>query len=232
MDDSRHVLASQSDGELVRLLVAGDLEAMGEIFDRYYRLVMSVALRILRNPDEAEDLVQVVFTDFYVGAKLFDESKGSLRTWLLQYAYGRSFNRKRSLRSRCHSEHVELEDAEREESKGNAGPASRLNPQDAARLVEQILPHLNAMQRSVIQLAFFEGLKLSEIAARTGESLGNVHHAYYRGIAKLRTFLNGTGKDPVNGSSGREGRTSWLRNNHKAPERLGGEVQIVKTRTF
>src|SRR5882724_9429714 len=174
MDQFRNLPASQSDAELVRLLVAGDSEAMGEIFDRYYRLVMSVALRILRDPNEAEDVVQVVFTDFYLGAKLFDESKGSLRTWLLQYAYGRSFNRKRSLRSRCHSEHVHLEDAEREEGKENGGPGSRLNPHDAARLVEQILPRLNEKQRSVIQLAFFEGWKLSEIAARTGESIGNV----------------------------------------------------------
>src|SRR5258708_958026 len=127
---------------------------------------------------------------------------------------------------------TKLEDAEREEGKENAGTGSGLNSQDSARLMEQILPRLNERQRSVIQLAFFEGLKLSEIAARTGESPGNVHHAYYRGTAKLRTFLNGTAKDPVNGSNGQEGRASWLRNNHKAPERLGGEVQIAKTRTL
>ena len=60
-----------SDGDLVRLLLAGDQEAMAVIFDRYYRLVMSVALRIIHDVGEAEDVVQTVFTDFYQRAELF-----------------------------------------------------------------------------------------------------------------------------------------------------------------
>ena len=86
-----------SDAELVRLVVMGNHDALGLIFDRYYRLVMSVALRIIHDPTEAEDIVQMVFTEFYQKAKLFDAAKGNLRTWLLQYAYGRSFNQKRKL---------------------------------------------------------------------------------------------------------------------------------------
>ena len=88
-----------SDGELVRLLLAGNHDAMAVIFDRYYRLVMSVALRIIHDVGEAEDVVQTVFTDFYQRADLFDETKGNLKGWLLQYTYGRSFNQKRKLKN-------------------------------------------------------------------------------------------------------------------------------------
>lgn len=93
-------LTELPDTELVRLLVAGNHDAMSAIFDRYWRLVMSVALQILHDRAEAEDVVQIVFIDFYRRAQLFDPSKRNLRTWLLQYSYGRSFNQKRSLKTR------------------------------------------------------------------------------------------------------------------------------------
>ena len=106
-----------SDGDLVRLLLAGDQEAMAVIFDRYYRLVMSVALRIIHDVGEAEDVVQTVFADFYQRAELFDESKGNLKGWLLQYTYGRSFNQKRKLRNHNFYEQVELEEMDVEQRK-------------------------------------------------------------------------------------------------------------------
>jgi RNA polymerase sigma-70 factor (ECF subfamily) len=96
-DDALEKLA---DAELVRLLVAGNHDAMTVIFDKYWRLVMSVALHIIHDTAEAEDVVQIVFTEFYERANLFDESKGNLRTWLLQYSYGRSFNQQKKLSPR------------------------------------------------------------------------------------------------------------------------------------
>src|SRR5207253_5747573 len=82
-------LKDQPDTALVYLLVAGNADALEEIFNRHYQMVMSVALHIVRDPGEAQDVVQIVFTDFYRRAKLFDAAKGNLKTWLLQYAYGR-----------------------------------------------------------------------------------------------------------------------------------------------
>src|SRR5216684_2778929 len=105
----RVLLNDLLDAELVRLLVTGNQDAMEVIFDRYYRMVMSVALRIVRDSGEAQDVVQIVFTDFYRKAKSFDAAKGSLKTWLLQYSYGRSINRKESLKSRKFYNQPELE---------------------------------------------------------------------------------------------------------------------------
>src|SRR5258708_14682933 len=105
-------LQQESDAELVRLLVAGNHDAMTVIFDRYYRLVMSVALRMLHDVAEAEDVVQIVFTHFFQKANLFDATKGNLGTWLLQYAYGRTINHKRSLNARHFYDQVPLNEAD------------------------------------------------------------------------------------------------------------------------
>ena len=216
-----------SDGELVRLLLAGNQDAMAVIFDRYYRLVMSVALRIIHDVGEAEDVVQTVFTDFYQRAELFDEAKGNLKGWLLQYTYGRSFNQKRKLKNHSFYEQVDLEEMDVEQRKNRSERVADLESQDAMRLVEQILPQLTEKQRSVIELVFFEGMKLSEVAARTGESPGNVHHAYYRGIDKLRSFLTQSQEYSRNEAKEPKHRISWLRKPGKAPQRLAREVDIA-----
>jgi RNA polymerase sigma-70 factor, ECF subfamily len=216
-----------SDPELVRLLVAGNHDAMTVIFDRYWRLVMSVALHILHDVAEAEDLVQIVFTEFYQRAELFDESKGNLRTWLLQYSYGRSFNQKKKLRAHGFFEPVEAEEVENRERSDGSQSVSRVEGQDAAILVGQILPRLTGKQRDVIQMAFFEGMKLSEVALRTGEPVGNVRHAYYRGIEKLRSLLGPASKQRSDDGSFAGLQMSWLRRPRKDSQPLTREVDIA-----
>jgi len=224
-------LTNLSDPELVRLLIAGNQDAMTVIFDRYWRMVMSVALHILLDTGEAEDVVQIVFTEFYQRAELFDESKGNLRTWLLQYSYGRSFNQKRRLKARGLFEHVDIEDAEKTEAADHSDRVSRLESQDAAILVDQILPHLSHKQRAVIQMAFFEGMKLSEVASKSGEPIGNVRHAYYRGIEKLRALLGRSREcSPIEARSERgpeKARMSWLKKTRNRSQSLEEEVDIA-----
>jgi RNA polymerase sigma-70 factor (ECF subfamily) len=197
---------------------------MEVIFDRYYRLVMSVALRIVRDVGEAEDVVQVVFLAFYERARLFDEEKGNLRTWLLQYAYGRSYNQKRKLRHRHFYDQVEITDAELELPKGNAKRLFDLDEPEALRLVEEILPKLNEKQRYVFERVFFQGMKLSEIALQLGESIGNVQHAYYRGIEKLRAYLAETERNSSANAVVLTRRFSWLRKNVPARLRVREEI--------
>jgi len=231
MDAGRpHNLRQESDAELVRLLVAGNHDAMTVIFDRYYRLVMSVALRMLHDVAEAEDVVQIVFSSFFQKANLFDATKGNLGTWLLQYAYGRTINHKRSLNARHFYDQVPVDEMAPDSPPVSYLRAFDLDPRDATRLVEQILPRLNEKQRFVIERVFFEGVKISEVAAETGEPLGNLLHAYYRGIEKLRRFL-GEAHHVVSheGSSG-ESPVAWRRKAPKTSGALRGEVQIAKSR--
>jgi RNA polymerase sigma-70 factor, ECF subfamily len=79
-------LQEASDLELVRQLISGNDDALAVIVDRYQRLVFSVALRIVKDEGEAEDLVQTVFADIFKRAEQYNPSRGTLKVWLLQYA--------------------------------------------------------------------------------------------------------------------------------------------------
>jgi RNA polymerase sigma-70 factor (ECF subfamily) len=226
----REISQQCPDAELVRLLLDGDRDAMTVIFERYYRMVMSIALRMLRDVAEAEDVVQIVFTDFYQKAHLFDERKGNLGTWLLQYAYSRTINYRRGLKGRLAYDHIEIDEASPETLMGACSRVFDLETREAARLVEQILPSLSDKQRLVIERVFFEGMRVSEVASEIGDSVGNTQHAYYRGIEKLRQFVHETaGQAAKKERSSRKGFFSRPKRQSTASS-LRGEVQIAKTR--
>jgi RNA polymerase sigma-70 factor (ECF subfamily) len=90
-------LAKLPDEVVMRSLQLGHHDALAVLFDRYQRLVMDIALRILRDPGEAEDLLQAVFLEIFRAAAQFDPAKGTTKVWLLQYVYHRSFNRRHYL---------------------------------------------------------------------------------------------------------------------------------------
>src|SRR5438477_3090525 len=86
-----------SDSELIEHLKSGSRQALGSLFLRYRRLVLTVSLRILRDASEAEDIVQDVFLEICKKAAAFDSARGSVKMWILQYAYSRSLDRRRYL---------------------------------------------------------------------------------------------------------------------------------------
>lgn len=200
MADSKHVeelpalaaLKELGDEDLVRLLVQGHGEAMTVVFDRYYSLMMRVAIKVVRNHAEAEDVVQVAFVDFYRQINFFDAQKGSLRSWLLQYIYGRGINRLKMLKSHHHFDHVELSDVSPSELASPSDGVFDLNGSEVKRLVQQVLGTLNEKKRRIVELVCFGGMSITEVAALTGDSHGRVQHHYYRAIAKLRAAVKDT----------------------------------------
>jgi len=100
-----------TDEQLVCCLLAGEQDALAVLFDRYHKLVFSVAVRIVNDPGEAEEVVQVVFLDFFRGLARFDPDKGILKVWLLQYAYHRALNRRRDLAASHFYKWVDLDSA-------------------------------------------------------------------------------------------------------------------------
>lgn len=176
------------DDEVMAHLQAGVADALAVLFDRYHRLVYSIALRIVRDAGEAEDVMQVVFLDVFKAAAQFDPAKGSTKVWLLQYAYHRAISRKRYLGVRYFYD--ETSGSEGDEN-GRTGRIS--GPVDAGvelrDLLEKGLASLAERQRNVIEWSTFDGLSMREIADRTGETLVNVRHHYYRGLRKLRAFV-------------------------------------------
>jgi RNA polymerase sigma-70 factor (ECF subfamily) len=122
----------------------------------------------------------------------FDPRKGSLKNWLLMFAYQRAFNRKRDLKARGYYDTSRLEDILPHSLVGavQALPFG-LNSAEAACFVEQALSTIQPRQRRVIELVYYEGLTSDEVASVTGESVRVVRHNLYRGLEKMRGILHG-----------------------------------------
>ena len=178
-----------SDEELMTQVRQGHPDALLILFDRFYRLVLRVALRILRDPGEAEDLMQDVFFEIFNKADQFDAARGSTKTWILQYAYHRSLNRRQYLALRNFYNRHETAELEMSESDSLNASWRGLTFQEWRRILDEGLGTLNEKQRKTLELACFQGLLLSEIAERTKEPLANVRHHYYRGLEGLRKFI-------------------------------------------
>lgn len=181
-------LAGLSDEKIMAEIQAGNGDAFAVLFDRYHRLILITALKIVRDVSEAEEVTQNVFLEIYRAARQFDPARGTLKVWLLQFAYHRSINRRNYLVLRQFYDRRDIQEAVTWEGSGVTAP--QLAVQEAARLVEEALGILNEPQRRTIQLVFFEGMTLKEVAEQTRESLSNVRNHYYRGLDRLRLNLS------------------------------------------
>jgi len=179
-------LRSLTDEVVIAHLRAGHGDALGVLFDRYHRLVLHVAMKILHDVGEAEDVMQNVFMEIYKVAAQFDPERGTTKMWILRYAYHRSMNRRKQLQVRhfyATTDLAAIEDILLTEE------TSILASHEAREVIQRGLQTLSPEQKRVLHLAYFEGLTMKEIAEETGESLGNVRHHYYRGLDKLRDQL-------------------------------------------
>lgn len=185
-------LEDLSDEALMASLNSGCHDALAVLFARYHRLVFSIALRILRDAGEAEDVTQNVFLDIFRAMAQFDPAKGTTKTWILQYAYHRAINRRQYLSARSFYSLGTFEDFETSLPR-NGSILSEFTLGEVKHLLKEGMATLSTPQRQVIELASYEGLSMQEIADKTGESLASVRHHYYRGLKKLRSFIVDTG---------------------------------------
>jgi RNA polymerase sigma-70 factor, ECF subfamily len=187
-------LRTLTDEDLMAALSVGCNDALAVLFERHSPLVFRIARSILRDDGEAEETVQKVFLDIFRAASQFHPDRGAFKTWLLQYAYHRSIDRRQHLQSNRFYSREELDDLMPAELFNAPGHLLCLPPQEVVFLVEQVLATLASRQRRVVELTYFEGLTAEEIATKTGDSASSVRHNLYRGLAKLREVLLETGK--------------------------------------
>jgi RNA polymerase sigma-70 factor, ECF subfamily len=173
------------DEALMVSLKAGDRAALVEMFRRYSRLVLSIAIRILRDVAEAEEIVQEVFLFLHERASEFDRNKGDAKGWVVQLAYHRSLDRQRSLR-RSEIYFGTDDHAVADTLAGTSDLVRQVAVKQSRELLKEAFESLSERQRLTLELFFFEDLDYDEIADRIGESHENVRHYYYRGIQKLR----------------------------------------------
>jgi RNA polymerase sigma-70 factor (ECF subfamily) len=167
-----------SDAELMERVCANDQLAMAEVFDRYGSLVYSVALRVLRDPAQAEDVMQEIFFQVWKSPQSFVQVKGSLGAWLAVVARNRAID---SLRRRRPTDSVD--DVILPAATNLASEVERNSMMEKVRVVLKGLPQ---EQQKTVELAFFEGMSHSEIAAKTGDALGTVKTRIRSALISLR----------------------------------------------
>ena len=176
---------SRSDEELMAWIQANDHQALDELYTRYSRLVFGIALRLLNDNSEAEEVVQEVFLAIYQKASQFDPAKGSGKTWLVQIAFSRARDHRSHLARRGFYSGTDidsLDDTLQGEDNFEREVGLRI---DFAGLLSAF-EVLTQVQRTTLELFYFQGLELREISERLNEPLGNVRHHLYRGLERLR----------------------------------------------
>jgi RNA polymerase sigma-70 factor, ECF subfamily len=175
------------DEELMERVQEGDHEAFGQIFDRHYPAVRSIARKMLRNSEDVADVIQESFLDVFQNARSFSSSKGTLKGWISCLAYHRSLKRLRCVTKR---NWVQFGPSDAEFIQDlTVKPDRFIRTLDFRTCLDRALKTLHEKHQRTIALYFFEGQELSAIALQLGESLGNTRHCLYRGLAKLRNEL-------------------------------------------
>lgn len=182
--------ATKDDEHLLLRIQTGDRDALGTLFDRYARLILSVGQRILRDPAEAEDLVHDVFLFLLDKSDLFDPKKGSARAWLAKLTYYRALDRRKYLARRCFCD-----------TSSNADSFSKVPNRVHSNITEspelsywqsylqRAFDDLSEEQRLTLELYFFEGFTIHEISERLRKSPVNIRNYYYRGLERLRDVM-------------------------------------------
>lgn len=170
--------------ELVLALRRGEEWALAELFDRYGGAVYHLALRITHDPSTAQEISLDSFMQLWRQAERFNAQQGTLPSWLFTIARSRAIDR---MRAASAAKRTQAEDTT---------PVSPINQPDELaelaqrrQLLRQAMAALSAPQRTALELAYYEGLSHSQIAARLGEPLGTVKTRIRQAMIALRKTL-------------------------------------------
>jgi RNA polymerase sigma-70 factor (ECF subfamily) len=172
---------AEQDAALVAKMAGGDRDALAALYQRHGSILLGLAMRIVRERREAEDLLHDVFLEAWRSAKDFDPKRGRVRTWLAIRMRSRALDLQKSARVSRNA--------------GDSGldllvdDGATTSP-DHAR-VRTVLAELGADQRRVVELAYFEGLSCTEIAERIEIPVGTVKSRIAAGLERLRIGMAG-----------------------------------------
>ena len=167
-----------SDLDLVAAMVRRDQSACSALYDRYSRLVFSVALRVTNDRTAAEDVVHDLFLQLWRQPEKFDGARGNIAPWLAVMARNRAIDWIRRQKNSVTPEDVELMS-----DCNTADEVERAEIVDKVRLVLKGMPEA---QRDVLEMAFFSGLTHADIASKTGAPLGTIKSRIRAGLILIR----------------------------------------------
>lgn len=187
------IASGASDEDVGRALAAADVDALALVYDRYGAIAYSVALRILGDPGQAEDVIQETFLKLWNNAPNFDLSRGSLRAWLLTSVRNRAVDQLRG-RSGQERRNVDLAGAESLPAVGaGADPWREVSLAMEKDAVKQAIARLPVEQKQAIELAYYGGYSQSEIAEIAKVPVSTVKGRLRLALEKLHSYLEGKG---------------------------------------
>jgi RNA polymerase sigma-70 factor (ECF subfamily) len=177
---------SEASTDLIRRMAAGDQQAFSQFYDRHAALAHRLIARILRDPDDAADVLQEVFWSAWKAAGTYDTDRGTPEAWIIMRARSRALDRLRSVRRRSATFVAPVDAAIAARPSAPAhGPS-----QAADRVtVKSALERLAADEREVLELAYYAGLTQTEIARQLQAPLGTVKTRMRRALERLQAMI-------------------------------------------
>lgn len=178
----------EADRQLIRDVAAGSADALGRLYDRHAGTVYAMARRVLQALEDAEEVVQDVFTQVWRDAARYEQSRASVAGWIVMLARARSIDRLRSRQARP-DQRATADSAFLPLAVSDPDPEAHAVGAADARAVRAAMNALPDAQRELVELAYYEGLTHTELAARTGAPLGTVKTRLRTAMAALRRAL-------------------------------------------
>ncbi len=189
-------VAEHEDEKLLARIANADQDALSSLYDKYQRRIYSLVLRIVRNEDDAAEVMQDVFLQVWEKAGLFDQDRGSFGAWLATLAHNKAVNLLRSRRYKKAALEVRQDAAELSANPGEATVERRTPLDEQVESGERermlaLLEQIPEAQRVALTMAYYDGLSQTEIAEALGVPLGTVKTRMRQGMIKLRDMLIG-----------------------------------------
>jgi RNA polymerase sigma-70 factor (ECF subfamily) len=182
----------KTDQELLAAIAAEDSAALAEFYDRHSRTVYGALLRLLRDTDDAEDILQEVFLQVWRKATSYKPELGAPKAWLVRIAHNRAINLIRSKRSRVKQAEVPLPDTDSESVSAELTASDLFAETSSAEhgaMLAVAMAKLPKEQASLVDMAFLQGYSHSEISEMLGMPLGTVKTRIRNGLLALRDAL-------------------------------------------
>ncbi len=190
VSSKRSTAQAEPDGDhaLLKQIVRREPDALARLYDRYSPCALSLAFRILRDRDLAEQVIQDAFWKVWQHAAEFEPTRGSFSTWLFTIVRNLSIDQ---LRRRKDEPSLDDDDhaSTLEAQLGGVDVSETVSRQLRSEEIRAALRALPDAQRRVLEMAYFEGLTRREIAEKLGEPLGTIHTRARLGLEKLGQFL-------------------------------------------
>ncbi len=198
---SSHESTVDADADLILRISRGDEQAFMELYERFSRPLYSLAFRILHNPQDSEDVLQLTFLQVWKKAASFQSGRASVFTWLVIILRSKAIDRVRQRQRQGRLVEEQAREHQTPLDGSNAAPiawnsstesaSEGVSQQERREAIGKALGKIPAEQRDAIELAFFKGLTQSEISDLLGTPLGTVKARIRRGMLRLRDYLEG-----------------------------------------